>query len=99
MEYKPERASVPTGHMIFRLRMAYDALWGGQTERAMKHLKTAEGAAVDPREIDQVHSIYDKISQPQEAMKHIADILTCDGRLYDQYSAFLKGVEDATINR
>jgi len=98
-EYKPERANVPTKHTLIFLSKAYQKLKTNleleypenQSDYVAGLLEIARDKAIDQREVDDIKSVYDLLDQPEKAMARIAEILTCDGRIYDDYSEFLKG--------
>jgi hypothetical protein len=54
-------------------------------------LEKARDRSVDQCELDDIKSVYDLLDKPQEAMARIANILTGGGRVYDEFSEFLRG--------
>lgn len=90
MEYKAERASVPTRYMLNWLKIAYYALKQECPKSAGQFLCMARENAINVHEIDDIKSVYDLLDKSQEAMNRIEEILTCGGRIYDEYSDFLK---------
>ena len=54
-------------------------------------LMAARDSAIDQRVVDDIKSVYDLLDPPEKAMARIAEILTCGGRIYDEFSDFLKG--------
>ena len=91
-EYKPERANVPSKYVLGQLKLAYMWLKADDIFRTKICLITARDRAIDQRVVDDIKSVYDLIDTPEKAMARIAEILTCGGRIYDEYSSeFLKG--------
>lgn len=95
MEYKAERASVPTRHTLERLKWVYIKLRDGDKGNAITNTLIALAYAIDQREVDDIQSI-PSFDNPQDAMKRIAEILTCDGRISDEFSEFLEAKEEGS---
>ena len=52
----------------------------------------ARDSTIDQRVVGDIKSVYDLIiDTPEKAMARIEEILTCGGRIYDEFSEFLKG--------
>ena len=92
-EYKPERANVPSLYVLRQLKLAYMWLKADDIFRTKICLITARDRAIDQRVVDDIKSVYDLIDTPEKAMARISEILTCGGRIYDEFSEFLKEVK------
>jgi len=90
-EYKPERANLPSKFVLGRLKLAYMWLRSNDKWNAKMCLMAARDSAIDQRVVDDIKSVYDLLDPPEKAMARIAEILTCGGRIYDEFSDFLKG--------
>ena len=89
-EYKAERANVPTKFTLEKLKLAYMWLKADDIFRTKICLIAARDRTIDQRVVDDIKSVYDLLDQPEIAMARIAEILTCGGRIYDEYSEFLR---------
>ena len=93
-EYKAERASVPSKYTLAQLRLAYMWIQAKDICRVKLCLITARDRAIDQRVVDDLKSVYDLLDKPEKARERIAQILTCGGQIYDEFSDFLKEVEN-----
>jgi hypothetical protein len=89
-EYKPERANVPSKYVLGQLKLAYMWLKADDIFRTKFCLISARDRTIDQRVVDDIKSVYDLLDQPEKAMARIEGILTCGGRIYDEFSDFLK---------
>ena len=92
-EYKPERANVPSLYVLRQLKLAYMWLRSNDKWNAKMCLIAARDSTVYQRVVDDIKSVYDLVDTPEKAMARIAEILTCGGRIYDEFSEFLKEVK------
>ena len=99
-EYKPERANVPSRYTLTMLVKAYHDLEKRYFGKATTYLVAAKSISQDMRDKGNLDDLITMIANdtltslriPIETMARIAEILTCGGRIYDEYSSeFLKG--------
>ena len=94
-EYKAERENVPSKYTLGQLKLAYMWLKSDDKWNARMCLISARDNTVDQRAVADIKFVYDLLCQPEKAMARIAEILTCDGRIYDEFSEFLKPKEES----
>jgi len=91
--YKAERASMPPKSFLRRLVVLYKDIGLGYMVIVEGELEIMRDNYADQRVVDDIKSVYDLLDKPNKAMARIAEILTCGGRIYDEYSDFLKPKE------
>ena len=97
MEYKAERANLPSKFVLGQLRLAYMWLQAKDICRVKLCLISARDRTIDQRVVDDIKSVYDLLDKPEKARERIAEILTCGGSIYDEYSDFLKPREEQNV--
>ena len=101
-EYKAERANLPSRYTLTMLMTAYKCLQKGHFGIATNYLLAARAMSDDIRDQGNLDDLLQMICNdtltslriPIETLGRIAEILTCGGRIYDEFSEFLKPKED-----
>jgi hypothetical protein len=95
-EYKPERANVPTKNTLHYLGVLYreiKQLRIGFANEIFKYL-LHHCLEQERDDINNIKMLFLDMDY-HNAMKRIAEILTCCGRIYDEFSEFLKPKEES----